>query len=71
MVDVEFVELYPTMITLAELRKHQAAGPLADLHVLRIGRLSVSPVSPAEFAFIEDLKSKSPAPAKSINSSIT
>ncbi len=55
MVDVEFVELYPAIITLAELRKHQAAGPLANLHVLRMGRLSVSPVTAAEFAFISEV----------------
>jgi predicted RNA-binding protein with PUA-like domain len=46
MVDVEFVEELPRMVTLAELR---AEPRLRDMVLVRPGRLSVQPVRPEEF----------------------
>ncbi|KAK6333170.1 hypothetical protein TWF718_010993 [Orbilia javanica] len=44
-------------ITLAELRTH-SGGALKEMALFRQTRLSVSPVSPAEFQFILDLENK-------------
>jgi predicted RNA-binding protein with PUA-like domain len=46
-VDVEYVSTFPTFVSLDRMRADPA---LADMLVLRAGRLSVQPVSPAEYA---------------------
>jgi predicted RNA-binding protein with PUA-like domain len=52
MVDVQLVRRLPKLIALDELRAH-AAGKLKDLALLRTGnRLSVMPVSEAQWRFI-------------------
>ena len=48
-VDIEFVEAFAKPVSLAEMK---AAAELADLEVLARQRLSVSLVSPDEFAWI-------------------
>jgi predicted RNA-binding protein with PUA-like domain len=61
-VDVAFEHKLPRLIPLAELREVPA---LADMVLLRKGsRLSVQPVTPAEYALIVKLATK-PAPAAS------
>jgi len=62
MVDVQLVEIFPREIPLEELRGVKA---LAGMELLRRGsRLSVTPVSPAEFRTIEKLAhAKPPATA--------
>ncbi len=56
MVDVQFVKAYPTMITLPQLK--ETAG-LEGMEVVKQGsRLSVSPVSPAEWNIIMNLTKK-------------
>jgi predicted RNA-binding protein with PUA-like domain len=47
MVDVEFVAALPQMVTLEQLKSNPA---LADMMAVRVGRLSVQPVSPEHFA---------------------
>ena len=55
-VDVELVRRFKRLITLDELRKH-ARGPLASFLILRPGnRLSVTPVSQAEWDFVLTLE---------------
>ena len=55
-VDVKLVRRFERLITLEELRKH-ARGPLARFVVLRPGnRLSVTPVSQAEWDFVLTLE---------------
>ncbi|MGO9037305.1 MAG: EVE domain-containing protein [Steroidobacteraceae bacterium] len=55
-VDVTLVRRFKRLIALEELRKH-ADGALADLAVLRRGnRLSVTPVSKAEWDFVLTLE---------------
>jgi len=50
MVDVEFIERFPTMVTLAEIKADPA---LADMLVTRRGmRLSVQPVEPSHMRHI-------------------
>jgi len=49
MVDVEFVEKFPHLVTLDEMRANPA---LEGLIVLKVGRLSVQPVSPEHFKII-------------------
>ena len=52
MVDVQLVRRLPKLITLEQLRAH-AAGKLKDLALLKTGnRLSVMPVSEAQWRFI-------------------
>ncbi len=53
MVDVQFVEKFPTYVPLETLR---SSPPLKDMVVVRRGsRLSVQPVTPEEFSFILEL----------------
>jgi predicted RNA-binding protein with PUA-like domain len=52
MVDVGYVETFPTFLPLDELRNHEA---LRGMALLNRSRLSVQPVSKAEFDFIVDL----------------
>lgn len=49
MVDVEFIAKLPTFVTLDAMR---GAPELADMVVLKPGRLSVQPVAAAEFAHV-------------------
>jgi len=61
MVDVQLVEIFPREIPLEELRGVKA---LAGMELLRRGsRLSVTPVSPAEFRTIEKLAHATPPAA--------
>jgi predicted RNA-binding protein with PUA-like domain len=54
LVDVAFVRAFPRVVSLEELKSH--ADQLGDLAVIRKGnRLSVSPVSDDQFAFIVEL----------------
>jgi predicted RNA-binding protein with PUA-like domain len=56
MVDVKLVEVFPQPVPLGELRSVKA---LADLELLRRGsRLSVHPVTAAEFRTIQQLGSR-------------
>jgi len=58
MVDVKLVEIFPREIPLEELRSVKA---LAGMELLRRGsRLSVHPVTPAQFRTIRSLASKRP-----------
>jgi predicted RNA-binding protein with PUA-like domain len=55
-VDVQFVRRIEPLITLSELREH-ASGALREMVVLKRGnRLSVTPVSDAEWRFILSLR---------------
>ena len=55
MVDVRLEERFSRVISLDELRKH-AAGKLRDLQILKRGnRLSITPLSEAEWRFILSL----------------
>jgi predicted RNA-binding protein with PUA-like domain len=59
MVDVKLVEIFSREISLEELRDVKA---LAGMELLRRGsRLSVHPVTPAQFRTIQSLASKRPA----------
>lgn len=51
-VDMRAVAPLPRPVTLAEIKAHP---PLADMPLLRLSRLSVSPVSPAHWRHIMDL----------------
>ena len=58
MVDVQLVRKFDHVIALDELRKH-ASGKLKDMAVLKRGnRLSITPVTKAEWTFVESLASK-------------
>ena len=52
LVDIEFVEKLPRMVTLAEIRETKA---LADMPLVNRSRLSVQPVERAEFDLIRRL----------------
>jgi predicted RNA-binding protein with PUA-like domain len=58
-VEVEYVETLPRVVTLEELRRRDE---LANMAVLRIPRLSVQPVTDAEYAVVVAM-SREPAPA--------
>jgi predicted RNA-binding protein with PUA-like domain len=59
MVDVKLIEIFPREVPLDELR---GVKSLAGMELLRRGsRLSVHPVTPAEFRTIQSLASKRPA----------
>jgi predicted RNA-binding protein with PUA-like domain len=59
MVDVKLIEIFPRELPLDELR---GVKSLAGMELLRRGsRLSVHPVTPAEFRTIQSLASKRPA----------
>ena len=61
LVDVRYVRHLARPVTLAELKPH-AGGALAGLPLVRRGnRLSVMPVTPAQWAFILGLESAPPA----------
>lgn len=49
LVDVRYVETFPRLVPLDELRTYPE---LADMVLLKRSRLSIQPVSPEEFAFI-------------------
>lgn len=49
MVDVEFVSKFPQLVTLESMRE---AAELADMVVLRPGRLSVQPATEAQFIHV-------------------
>lgn len=51
-VDMRAVAPLPRPVTLAEIKAHP---PLADMPLLRLSRLSVSPVSPAHWRHVMDL----------------
>lgn len=55
MVDMKFVEKFPRMVGLPELREHSA---LADMVLLNRSRLSVQPVTKKHFDYIVKLASK-------------
>lgn len=56
-VDVEYGETFPTFVTLDKIRSEPS---LADMVVLKIGRLSVQPVTAAEYKRICTLGRKVP-----------
>ena len=59
MVDVKLIEIFPRKLPLDELR---GVKSLAGMELLRRGsRLSVHPVTPAQFRTIQSLASKRPA----------
>jgi predicted RNA-binding protein with PUA-like domain len=59
-VHVEFVKKFDTLITLRELKTFaKSGGALENMQMLKQTRLSVSSVSPAEWAFILDLAGES------------
>jgi predicted RNA-binding protein with PUA-like domain len=59
-VDVEYVSTFPHLVSMERLRADPA---LADMVVLKQGRLSVQPVQPHEFARIVELGQIEPPPA--------
>jgi predicted RNA-binding protein with PUA-like domain len=61
MVDVQLVRRFDAPVTLDELKRH-SGGALAGMQVLKRGnRLSITPVSPAEWRYIESLAGKARA----------
>ena len=57
-VDVEFASCYSRLVTLEEMKKYSGEdGALQDMVLFRQPRLSVQPVSEAEFRFIQRLGS--------------
>jgi len=56
MVDVEFVSRLPEAVTLEQIK---GEAPLADMVLLRRGRLSVQPVTAAQFEHIVTMASRS------------
>ncbi len=58
-VDVRFVEKFPTYVSLPQLR---ADGALADMVLLKPGRLSVQPVAEGEYHHIVELGHSDPPP---------
>ena len=58
-VDVEYVSTFPYLVSMDRLRADPA---LADMVVLRPGRLSVQPVQPHEFARVVELGQIEPPP---------
>lgn len=59
-VDVGFVVRLPHYVTLAQIRSDKA---LADMVLLRIGRLSVQPVTEREYSRVVELGGSAPKPA--------
>jgi len=57
-VDVEFVQVFPHYVTLERLRHDP---DLAEMAVLKIGRLSVQPVTPDEYTRVVEM-SATPSP---------
>jgi predicted RNA-binding protein with PUA-like domain len=58
-VDVEYVSTFPHMVSMDRMRSDPA---LADMHVLKIGRLSVQPVREHEFYRVVELGQIEPPP---------
>lgn len=54
MVDVRLVRRLARQIPLEELKSHgaSASAPLADMALIKHGRLSVQPVTPAQWDFV-------------------
>lgn len=53
MVHVEFRHKFPSMVSLNDLKAQSGPGrPLEDMQTLKQSRLSVSPVTPAQWKFI-------------------
>ena len=52
MVDVEFVEAFPEMVSLTDIK---ADPKLAEMELIKYGRLSVQGVTKAEFAYVKKL----------------
>lgn len=64
MVDVKFERQLARQIPLEELKRHGAeGGPLAAMALIKYGRLSVQPVTAAEWEFVLGLEAKAPADA--------
>lgn len=57
-VDVEFVQVFPHFVTLERLRHDP---DLAEMAVLKVGRLSVQPVTPEEYTRVVEM-SATPSP---------
>ncbi|KAJ2770287.1 hypothetical protein IWQ56_002223 [Coemansia nantahalensis] len=55
MVDVKFERKFAQILSLAELKEH---GPLADMVLIKRGRLSVQPVQQSEYDYILELADK-------------
>ncbi|KAI3423961.1 hypothetical protein D9Q98_009795 [Chlorella vulgaris] len=61
MVDVKFERQLARQIPLEELKRHGAeGGPLAAMALIKYGRLSVQPVTAAEWEFVLGLEAKAP-----------
>lgn len=55
-VDVEFAARYDRLVSLEQMKKHSAeGGALAGMVLFRQSRLSVQPVSEAEFQFVRSM----------------
>ena len=63
MVDVQLVRRLRRQISLEELKRHAVAGPLADMALVRQGRLSVQPVTAAQWAYVLALEDEEPEAA--------
>lgn len=58
MVDISFVQKFPRMVSIDELKEYPE---LSDMVLLNRSRLSVQPVTPEEYAFIVDLAARESA----------
>ena len=58
-VDVEYVSTFPHLVSMDRMRADPA---LADMHVLRVGRLSVQPVKEHEYHRVVELGQIEPPP---------
>lgn len=58
-VDVEYVSTFPHLVSMDRMRADEA---LADMHVLRVGRLSVQPVREHEYQRVVELGQIEPPP---------
>lgn len=71
-VHVEFRRKFNNQVTLDELKSHADAGkPLENLQTLKQSRLSVSSVTPAQWAFILQLAGEEPVESKESNKSLS
>jgi predicted RNA-binding protein with PUA-like domain len=57
MVDIRAVEKLPRPVTLDEIKKTKGLDQMA---LVRLGRLSVQPVTPAEFATVMKMAGREP-----------
>jgi predicted RNA-binding protein with PUA-like domain len=60
-VDVEYVSTFPYLVSMDRMRADEA---LADMHVLRVGRLSVQPVKEHEYHRVVELGQIEPPPVE-------